>query len=271
MNNRPLVLITNDDGIESPGLHASVAALADLGDLLIVAPKHQQTGAGRSYPRVKDKTIYPTEVVAPAYYTDETRRHPAYMVDMTPAQTVDVGALDLATRPIDICVTGINYGENIGSGITASGTVGAALEAAILGIPAIAMSLETLPQYHLDYSNEIDFRVAAHFTRYFVQQLLAKGLPKGTDLLKIDVPSSATIETAWRTARISRQSYYMPVSSNSGKQKSLGYTISYDRDTLEPDSDIYTVMIDKEVAVVPVQIDMTAENALLSLNHLYRA
>ena len=270
MSNQPLILITNDDGIESPGLHASVAALADLGSLLIVAPKHQQTGTGRSYPRVKDKAIYPTEVSA--YYADETRRYDAYMVDMTPAQTVDVAVLDIATRPIDICVAGINYGENIGCGITASGTVGAALEAAILGIPSIAMSLETLPQYHFNYSKAVDFRAAAHFTRYFAQQLLTKGLPKGANLLKIDVPTSATMKTAWRTARVSRQPYYVPLPSGRtelSEQKSLGYTISYDLDILEPDSDIYTVIIDKKVAVVPVQIDMTAKTAMSSLNQLY--
>ncbi|MDM8532766.1 5'/3'-nucleotidase SurE [Anaerolineales bacterium HSG25] len=273
MNNRPLILITNDDGIESPGLHASVAALADLGDLLIIAPKQQQTGSGRSYPRIKDAAIYPITVTAPAYYTDKTREYSAYMVDMTPAQTVDIGVLDLATRPIDVCVSGINYGENIGSGITASGTVGAALEAAILGIPSLAMSLETLPQYHFNYSNEIDFRASAHFTRYFTQQVLSQGLPPKTDLLKIDVPSSATMETAWRTARVSRQSYYVPLPSGRtelNEQKPLGYTTSYNPDTLEPDSDIYITMIDKQVAVVPIQIDMTAENALSSMDQLYR-
>ncbi|MBI1880507.1 MAG: 5'/3'-nucleotidase SurE, partial [Chloroflexi bacterium] len=120
MTKRPLILITNDDGIDSPGLHAAAAAVADLGDLLIMAPNSQRTSAGRGFPPILDKVIYLTEI--PLGHSS----HPAYTADVSPAQAVQLALLELAKRPIDLCVSGINYGENVGSGVTISGTVGAA-------------------------------------------------------------------------------------------------------------------------------------------------
>ena len=185
----PLILVTNDDGIDSPGLHAAVAAVADFGDLLIMAPKSQRTSAGRGFPPIHDKAIYTTQI---------PRGHgsyPAYTADVSPAQAVQLALLELAQRRIDLCVSGINYGENLGSGVTISGTVGAALEAACSSIPALAMSLETPPEFHLNNSPEVDFSVAAHFTRQFARRVLSQGLPAGVDLLKIDVPAGATPQT----------------------------------------------------------------------------
>jgi 5'-nucleotidase len=261
MSNQPLILVTNDDGINSPGLHAAAAAVADLGELLIVAPSLQQTGAGRSYPPVKDHAIHQTEITLPAIFSTEERKHIAYTVAMSPAQTVGIAMLDLASRPVSLCVCGINYGENIGIGITASGTVGAAMEGALFGLPALAMSLEVPTKYHHSYSKEIDFSTAAYFTRYFAQQVLAKGLPTGTDLLKIDIPTTATPETTWRTARLSRHRYYVPLPSGRthlSEQKWIGYEIIFDPEKLERDSDIYVMGVEKQVAVVPITLDFTA-------------
>ena len=119
----PLILFTNDDGIDSPGLWAAVKAFEGLGDRLVVAPKEQQSGVGRSLAnRDGDNSgrLYPIE--AP-----EGETWQAYTVDATPANTVLYGALEVADRCPALVVSGINYGENAGSGITISGTVGAAL------------------------------------------------------------------------------------------------------------------------------------------------
>ena len=129
---KPLILITNDDGINSPGLHAAAQAVADLGDLLIVAPSTQQTGAGRSYPSKIDDTIHTTSIPL------GDSQHVAYMAAVSPAQAVRFAIIEIAERSIDLCVSGINYGENIGSGVTISGTVGAAIEAGCSDIPALA-------------------------------------------------------------------------------------------------------------------------------------
>lgn len=259
MTQRPLILVTNDDGIDSPGLHAAAEAVADLGDLLIVAPTSQRTGAGRGFPPIQDKSIYVTTISL------GQSTHSAYKADVSPAQAVQLALLELAQRPIALCVSGINYGENVGTGVTISGTVGAALEAACSRIPALAISLETPPQYHLSHSRDIDFSAAAHFTRRFAQHTLQHGLALGVDLLKIDIPSSATTETPWRVGRISRQRYYQALPSgraNLEDQKEITYRIHVQPDGLEPDSDIHLLLVDKVVAVVPMTIDLTARVAL---------
>ena len=255
MADRPLILITNDDGIDSPGLHAVAQAVADLGDLLIMAPSTQQTGAGRSYPTNVDRTIFDTHVPL------AKGRHPAYKAKVSPAQAVALAIRELAQRPIDLCISGINFGENVGSGVTISGTVGAAIEAACFGIPALAVSLETPTEYHLHHSDAIDFTVAAHFTRIFAVRVLERGLPERVDLLKIEVPASATPETPWRTSRVSRQRYYQAAPTDHKADRVVNrfsYQPYIDTERVEPDSDIYVFAVDKLVSVTPMTIDLTA-------------
>ncbi len=266
MSNRPLILITNDDGIDSPGLHAAAAAVADLGDLLIMAPNSQRTGAGRGFPPVRDKAIYTTTIPL------GQGTHPAYTAEASPAQAVQLAMLELAERPIDLCISGINYGENLGTGVTISGTVGAALEAACSGIPALAVSRETPSEFHLNNSPLIDFEVSGYFTRLFARQILRQGLPGGVDLLKVDIPAGASEETPWRTARISRQRYYQTLPSGRARldePMDLRYRIHIDHDNLEPGSDIHTVMVEKLVAVVPMTFDLTAPVALDEVNRFF--
>lgn len=251
MANKPLILITNDDGIDSPGLYAAAEAVADLAELLIVAPASQRTGAGRSYPPVHDKNIYPVELLL------NGQLQPGYKADFAPAQAVIAAVLELARRPVDLCISGINFGENLGSTVTSSGTVGAAIEAACFDIPALAVSLETPNEYHTRYSFEIDFSTAAYFTRLFARQVLHQGLPVGVDFLKIDVPAPATPKTRWRVSPLSRQRYWHPVRQQDDHQK-IGYQAMVDYNTLEPESDIYTFVVDRQVAVTPMTIDLSA-------------
>jgi 5'-nucleotidase len=255
MANRPLILLTNDDGIDSPGLHAAAQAVADLGDLLIVAPSAQRSGAGRSYPPVHDKTIYPTQIPLNGH------SHPAFKADVSPAQSVILAALALAPRPINLCISGINHGENLGSAITTSGTVGAAMEAVNFNIPALAVSFETAKEFHAKISHNLDFSVAGHFTRLFAQQVLDRGLPPGVDLLKIDVPATATRQTPWQVGTVSRQRYYHPMFvtvEGQNDQKVIGYQAMVDHTTLEPYSDVHIFTVQRQVAVVPMTIDLTA-------------
>ena len=140
-----LILVTNDDGIQSPGLWAAAGALLPLGRVVIAAPREQQTSTGRSLPVSSDGRIlaYPLEI---AGQTLE-----AYSVGGTPAQAVLHAVLEILPERPDLVVSGINYGENVGSGVTISGTVGAALEAGALGIPALAVSLQMLSENWYSY------------------------------------------------------------------------------------------------------------------------
>ncbi len=262
---RALILLTNDDGIESPGLWAAVEVVSGIGDPLVVAPRVQQSGMGRSLPVTSEGRIYQqsrtingTEVVV-------------YAVDGTPAQAVQHGVLELAPRLPSLIVSGINYGENTGNGVTISGTVGAALEGASLGIPSLAVSLQTPADLHLSYA-DVDFSVAAHFTRLFAERMLAsRRLPDDVDVLKVDVPAGATPDTAWRVTRLSRRRVYWTTRpelialSDVGR---LGYEFVADPSRAEPNSDVYAVMHDGVVAVTPLSLDLTSRTDLYRLQQL---
>lgn len=263
---RPLILFTNDDGIESPGLWAVAGAFAELGDILIVAPRLQQSGMGRSMPTTSEGRIYPREL--PMNGTP----YKAFAVDATPAQAVQHGVLELADRLPSLVVSGINYGENTGNGVTISGTVGAALEAASLGIPALAVSLETPKDLHLSYSPDVDFSVAAYFSRLFGEWLITSpGRPDDVDILKVDVPYRATTTTPWRITRLSRRRVYWPTRpervalSEIGR---IGYAFDMDPAKAEPDSDVYAVLHDGVVSVTPMSLDMTSRTDPFRLRQL---
>jgi len=268
-DDRPLILVTNDDGIASPGLRAAVEAVHDLGDLLIAAPRWQQTGAGRSMPASATGRIIETTLdVGSCSFR-------AYAIEGAPAQVVQHALLELAYRRPALLVAGINYGENLGSGVTVSGTIGAILEAASFGIKGLAVSLETHKFYHLTYSEEVDFTAAIHFTRFFARQLLQVPLPPDVDALKVDVPSTATPETPWRMTRISRQRYFMPLALRDRPREGvpppldnpapLDYEPVVDPDRLEPDSDIYVFSVQRMVTVSPLSLDLTARTDLTTL------
>lgn len=266
MSTQPLILITNDDGLDSPGLHAVVRAVADLGQLLIMAPSTQQTGAGRSYSTTADNTIIKTHVPL------NDTVYPAHKAKVSPAQAVALAVRELAQQPIDLCISGINFGENVGSGVTISGTVGAAIEAACFDIPSLAVSLETPVEFHLHHSDTVDFTAAAHFTRYFAAQVLEHGLPDRVDLLKIDVPATATPETPWRAARISRQRYYQTAPTKNKADRVVNrfsYQPYVDTERVEPDSDIFVLAVQKEVAVTPMTIDLTAPIKMNVISDFY--
>jgi len=133
---KPLILVTNDDGIASPGIHAAARALAPLGEVVLVAPREQNSSTGRSHPLTTDGLIEEVECCL------DVGSFKAYAVGGTPAQCVLNALFKILPRKPDLAISGINYGENFGTGITISGTVGAALEAASFRIPTIAASLQ---------------------------------------------------------------------------------------------------------------------------------
>lgn len=265
MSERPLILFTNDDGFSSPGLWAVVEAFADLGDLLVAAPREQQSGTGRSMPITSSGRIHNEE-----REIDGVKRT-VYAVEGTPAQSVQHAVFELADRLPALCVSGINYGENTGNGVTISGTVGAALEAASIGIPALAVSQQTPLDLHLSYSNDIDFSVAAYFARLFGDWLINSDRPDDVDVLKLDVPIGATRETEWKVTRLSRRRVYWPtrperaVLSDAGR---MGYTYSLDAAKAEPNSDVHAVLSEKAVSLTPISLDMTSRTDPYRLRQL---
>jgi 5'-nucleotidase len=205
MKQQPLILITNDDGIDSPGLWAVVSAVLPLGEVLVVAPDRQWSGGGRSMPpHVTGKVRSADRVIDGHLVT-------AYAVDASPALAVNHGVLEFAPRRPALVISGVNSGANLGIEVTISGTVGAALEAGAFGMPGLAVSLEMDPAYHLQPNEAADYQAAIHFTRFFAHYLLTHVTGPDIDALNVNIPSDATPSTPWRTVRLSRQRYFLPI------------------------------------------------------------
>lgn len=252
---QPHILLTNDDGIQSPGLWMAAKCLSQLGFVNVVAPREQFSGAGRSLPSTSDGLIRPQVM----HVNDQDWT--VYAVGGTPAQAVLHAVLEVLPEEPELVVSGINYGENVGTGITISGTVGAALEAASLGISALAISLETAPEYHLSYSSEIDFSTAGYFTAYFAHMLLESRLPSDVHVLKVDVPSNANQSTPWEITRLSRKRYYQPIPPERHSWEQPGivtYQLAGDHKQDIIDSDVYALRVKRTVSVTPLSLDMTS-------------
>lgn len=253
--NKPQILLTNDDGIDSPGLWAAAKALSALGYVWVVAPRDQASSTGRSMPLSSDGLITVRTMVV------DGQEWPVYAVGGTPAQTVQHGILEVVGKVPDLVVSGINYGLNMGNGITISGTVGAAMEAAAFGAPALAVSLETDTAHHFTHSEEVDFSVAAYFTAYFAKRLLDPNNSLSSRFMKIEVPSDATEQTPWKLCRLSQKRFYITeaIPDLDWEQPNrLKYYPLTDYENFAPDSDVYVTLHERKVAVTPLQLDMTA-------------
>lgn len=248
---RPLILVSNDDGIASPGLAALVEAVRPLGDVLVAAPRSPYSSAGRSFIS-GSRGIEPRPWPQPGVT--------AYAVDAAPAVAVRVGLVVLAPRPPALMVSGINFGENLGTDVTLSGTVGAAIEAAVSGVPSIAFSFETPSEYHDNPMPGLDFGQAAAVARRLAAAVLQQGLPRGADLLKVDVPANAGPDTPWRATRVSRQVYWQAVvrEKAGGAKEIVGYERRIDAEALERDSDIYAFLYERAISVSPMTVDLSA-------------
>ncbi|RJP54834.1 MAG: 5'/3'-nucleotidase SurE [Anaerolineaceae bacterium] len=261
------ILLTNDDGIQSPGLWAAAEALSTLGYVTVAAPRNQSSGMGRSLPGTSDGIIQPETLVV------HGQEWTVYAVGGSPAQAVLHAILEIMPQKPDLMVSGINYGENIGTGVTISGTVGAAMEGAALGYRALAVSLQTDQKYHLSYSRDVEFAAAAQFTLKFARMLLEKQFPEDVQLLKVEVPSDATIETPWEISRLTRQRYYEPLKperTSWNVAANVGYREAARLEDEAEDTDAYVMRKKRRVAVTPLSLDLTSRVDLSALEKFMR-
>lgn len=168
---KPYILVTNDDGINAPGINALVLQLEKIGDVIVVAPDTERSAVGHAITLLDPLRI--------ANFS-KNGRWSGFAVSGTPADCVKIAVNALLARKPDIVVSGINLGSNTGINVIYSGTVSAATEGTILGIPSIAISLTT-------YTDPI-FETPAKFAKTITKLVLEKGLPNGT-LLNVNVPN----------------------------------------------------------------------------------
>jgi 5'-nucleotidase len=234
------ILVSNDDGVFSPGIMALALAMSEVADkVLIVAPDVEQSASGHAI-----------TVRRPLRYKRTSleglpKNVSAYRVDGTPADCVMLGVHN-GGRP-DVVVSGINLGSNLGFDVTSSGTVAAAIEGTSMGIPSVAFSLELS-------EDEFDFAHAASFARALVPQVARHGLPQQT-LLNVNVPARAP-----KGVRLARQSTHNWDDSFVERQDPSGVPYFWLAGKLigsdEPDTDFAAVR-QGYIAVTPLHLDMT--------------
>lgn len=265
--NKKHILLSNDDGIDSPGLWAAAEALSDLGYVTVAAPRDHMSATGRGFARESDGRITKKKLTIKGQEWD------IYAIGGSPSQSVAHGILEVVPQHPDLVVAGINFGENFATDISYSGTVGAAIEAASLGIPALAMSQQIINEDYDTYNKNVDFTAAAWFTRFFARILLEKEMPDDVDVLNVVVPEGATEQTPWKVTRLARMRYFKPHVVRDGKPEDKGYITSkvLTDDEIPPDNDIYTVRVEKMVAVTPLSMDMTSRVSSTFLNAVLRA
>jgi 5'-nucleotidase len=253
---RPLILVTNDDGLHSPGLLAAAESVSDLGDLLIAAPATQQTSMSRAFVTGDD-----IGAIARHDLRVAGRTVAAYAVVGSPVVAVTHALLELADRTPDLCLSGINYGENVGGALGVSGTVSAALEAEAHGVPGIAASVQVDVASWRKF-DDLDWSAAKHFTRALARQVLADGLPSDVAVLNVNIPRDATPNTEIRRTVQSRQPYYVHSLPEGTRIPTdplrLRIAATVDADQLEVNSDIRAIVCDGVVSVTPLSWSMTA-------------
>lgn len=164
---RPLILVSNDDGFRAEGIIALVKSLKKIGRVVVVAPDQQRSAASHSITLHKPLRV---ENIAPDIYA----------VDGTPTDCIMLAVHEILKKKPDIVVSGINHGGNIGDDVHYSGTVSAAIEGGILGIPSVAVSLTA--------DDSWNFKFAAKFSAKIVKKILKEGLPKGV-ILNVNIPN----------------------------------------------------------------------------------
>ncbi len=253
------VLLTNDDGIEAAGLQSLRKELLKIDgtELAVVAPDGNRSAMARSI--TTRRPLWVEEV----HFKDGTV---GYATDGTPVDCVRLARLGLIEGfEADLVVSGINHGSNLGDDITYSGTVAAALEAIVLGLPGIAVSQQsTALEQDFRHGDGFDFSIAARFTARLVEELETVPLPDGT-LLNINVPGGDPhgVEVAALGKRVYRDELALVDEGVGGRRLYRIYgDASYERD--EVGTDLAAVAQGK-IAVTPIHFDLTDREGLDAL------
>ncbi|MBI1750305.1 MAG: 5'/3'-nucleotidase SurE [Acidobacteria bacterium] len=241
----PHILVTNDDGINAPGLRALVAALEGLGTVSVVAPMEERSGNAQSI------TLKRPIGVQPAAERE-------WAIDGTPTDAMIIALNKLFPDPPDLVLSGINSGGNMGENVYYSGTVGAAMEAVIHHIPAAAISVA-------HKGKDFNYADAARFARNLAELMLKEGMPRGV-LLNVNVPNQWTggVRFTHQSRKITRNVLKEDIDPRGRVHYWLHEQIQ--KDEVEPETD-YAAVFSGAISITPLELDRTHETSLNHLSH----
>ncbi len=252
MNKKPVILVTNDDGISAKGIRALVEVMSEIGTVIVVAPDKPQSAMGHAI--TINNMLYLTKISTTNDVVTE------YSCSGTPVDCVKIAVNEVLKQKPDLCVSGINHGSNSSINVIYSGTMSAAVEAGIEGIPAIGFSL-------LDYDWDANFDEIKTYVKKIALQVLEKKLPEGV-VLNVNFPKLAEKEI--KGIKICRQAKAIWEEKFDKRQSPMGKEyywlsgefVNYDKGE---DTDEWALS-NGFISVVPVQFDMTAHHAIQPLN-----
>ncbi|MBL6876118.1 MAG: 5'/3'-nucleotidase SurE [Chitinophagales bacterium] len=249
--NKPLILVTNDDGITASGIKSLVSVARKFGEVVVVAPDSPQSGMGHAITLTKPLRLHPSDIF-------EGIR--SYECSGTPVDCVKIAVDKVLDRKPDLCISGINHGSNSSINVIYSGTMSAAVEAALEGIPSIGFSL-------CDFAHDADFSVARYAAEKVITQVLKYGLEDNT-LLNVNVPKVKLEEL--EGIKICRQAMAKWEEEFDARKDPYGreyfwLTGKFVNNDKGEDTDEWA-LAHKYVSVVPVQYDLTAHQGIAFIN-----
>ena len=249
---KPLILVTNDHGINAPGIRCLIDIMSEIGEVIVVAPDSPQSGMGHAI--TINSTLHCSKI------TPKSSNRLEYSCSGTPADCVKLAVNELMPRKPDLCVSGINHGSNSSINVIYSGTMSAAIEAGIEGIPAIGFSLQ-------DYRWNADFSNSKKFIKKITMNALKNNMPKGV-VLNVNIP--AIKESEIKGIKICRQAKAYWVEEFDKRKNPFGQEYYWltgkfvNKDKGE-DTDEWALN-NGFISIVPVEFDLTAHFAIKDLN-----
>ena len=252
MSKKPLILVTNDDGITAPGIRALIRIMNRIGDVVVVAPNSPQSGKGHAI--TIDTTLHVEQLNVP----DNT--HLEYTCSGTPTDCVKLAIREILDRTPDLCVSGINHGSNASINVIYSGTMSAAIEAGIEGVPAIGFSL-------LNYNWDATFSACETYVETITQLVLNKGLDKDT-VLNVNFPDIPKSQIKGiKVCRQARANWIEAFDKRKTPQGKDYYWLTGQFVNLDNGTDTDEWALENHyISLVPVQFDLTAHRAIDRLN-----
>ncbi|WP_306354057.1 5'/3'-nucleotidase SurE [Flavobacterium sp. '19STA2R22 D10 B1'] len=252
MKKRPLILVTNDDGISAPGIRALISVMKEIGDVVVVAPDSPQSAMGHAI--TINSTLYINEISVDNEHLKE------YSCSGTPVDCVKLAVNEILKRKPNLCVSGVNHGSNSSINVIYSGTMSAAVEAGIEGIPAIGFSL-------LDYNWNADFEAIKSFIKKITLEVLENGLPDGV-VLNVNFPKLKEDEIKGiKVCRQAKASWVERFDKRKTPHNRDYYWLTgefVNQDQGE-DTDEWA-LAHGYISLVPVQFDLTAHHVIQNLN-----
>lgn len=253
MKKKPLILVTNDDGISAPGIRALINVMKQIGEVVVVAPDSPQSATGHSI------TINNTLFINKVNIDDDVEQE--YSCSGTPVDSVKFAVHEILKRKPDLCVSGINHGSNSSINVIYSGTMSAAVEAGMEGIPAIGFSLS-------DYDWNADFEPTKSFIKKIASEVLKNGLPEGV-ILNVNFPKLKESEIKGiKVCRQAKAVWEEKFDKRTNPQGRNYYWLTGEFVNMDNGEDTDEWALEHGyVSIVPVQFDLTAYHAIQQLNN----